>query len=337
MKHTSNPLVYYNSKLSHSGITSYKVFEHFNRRRHPHCLSNLLNQPAVHSKDVRFYADTFKSLSTDGERSSLIDEAIINLTYEDYQAFLSRSFLTRTLNPSQSRKTRYLCQKLQYYSANRNFSSKKTGVYSFRIAFLSLTAPATCEPSQLLNAFHHFLDYLRRTANCVYVWKKELGEESRRLHFHVMLNNFVPYYIISWKWKRLLINEGVEWPLKENGNPTDSHYRIELPRSKQKIGHYISKYMSKAYALPAEYGYISGHSAILDTCEEIRLIESDLPLDELEKIMESHKVIRSEFMSHVCVDLLHVKHIAPKIGALFEIQYLRFSETLTMPQKFYEC
>jgi hypothetical protein len=189
----------------------------------------------------------------------------------------------------------------------------------------------------MLDAFNHFLDYLRRTANAVFVWKKELGESGEKLHFHLMINNFIPFYIVSWKWKRLLINEGVSWPLNEKGIATDSHYRIELPRSRQKIGHYISKYMSKAYALPQEYGYISGHSKLLDTCAEIHIIESDLPLEELNRIMSSRKVIRSEFMSHVCVDLLHVKAIAPKIGALFEEQYIKFCETLTLPQKFYVC
>jgi hypothetical protein len=178
---------------------------------------------------------------------------------------------------------------------------------------------------------------LRRTANCVFVWKKELGETGEKLHFHLMINNFIPFYIVSWKWKRLLINEGVSWPLNDKGIATDSHYRIELPRSRKKIGHYISKYMSKAYALPSDYGYVAGHSKLLDTCEEIRLIESDLPLDELNALCSCRKVIRSEFMSHVCVDLLHVKAIAPKIGALFEDQYIRFSETLTLPQKFFDC
>jgi hypothetical protein len=331
------PLVYFNSKLSHSGITSYKVFENVDRRRHPHSLGNLLNQTTCNSEDVNYLVELFRTSLNNDERSSVVDQAIYMLSYEDYQAFLSRTFLSRTLNPNQSRKIRSLCQKLNYYSATRKFASKKSGAYSFRIGFLTLTAPISASPSQMLAAFDHFLDYLRRTANCVFVWKKELGELGKHLHFHVMINNFIPYYIVSWKWKRLLINEGVEWPLNEQGKPTESHYRVELPRSARKIGSYISKYMSKAYALPAEYGFISGHSKLLDTCAEIILIENDIPIDELDKIASCRKVIRSEFVSHVCVDLLHVKQIAPKIGALFEEQYLKFSEILTLPQKFYDC
>jgi len=333
----SQPLVYFNSKLSHNGITSYKVFEGLDRHRHPHSLGNLLNQGTCNSDDINGLVGLFRTCLNNDERSHVVDEAIATLTYEQYQAFLSRTLLTRSLNPAQSRKTRSLCQKLEYYTAARKFRSKKSGEYSFKIAFLTLTAPECASPSQMLNAFNHFLDYLRRTANCVFVWKKELGESGQKLHFHLMVNNFIPYYIVNWKWKRLLINEGVEWPLNEQGKPTESHYRIELPRSKRKIAHYISKYMSKAYALPQEFGYISGHSKLLDTCVEIRVIENDIPLDELNRIMSSHKVIRSDFVSHICVDLLHVKHIAPKIGALFESQYVKFCETITLPQKFFEC
>jgi hypothetical protein len=152
-----------------------------------------------------------------------------------------------------------------------------------------------------------------------------------------MLNNFIPYYIVNWKWKRLLINEGIIWPLNADGKPTESHYRIELPRSNKAIGHYLSKYMSKAYALPRIYGYISGHSKLLDECTDIKIIESDIPFDELERIMNGHKVIHGSYMSHICVDLLRVKKIAPKIGALFESQYLQFVEILTLPQKFNYC
>jgi hypothetical protein len=244
---------------------------------------------------------------------------------------------TRHLNETQSRKTRSLCQKLAYYSAVRKFKSQKSGEYSMKVGFLTLTAPVCATPVQMLAAFEHFCDYLRRTANCVFVWKKELGESHGKLHFHIMVNNFIPYYIVSWKWKRLLINEGVIWPLNEDGKPTESHYRIELPRSNKAIGHYLSKYMSKAYALPREYGYISGHSKLLDECSEIKIIESDIPFDELERIMSGHKVIHGSYMSHVCVDLLHVRQIAPKIGALFEKQYLEFCEAITLPQKFNYC
>jgi len=98
--------------------------------------------------------------------------------------------------------------KLAYYSGTRSFSSKKTGTHNFK-SHSNTHCPFQCQPRKSLAAFDHFLDYLRRTANAVFVWKKELGETGRALHFHIMLNNFIPYYIVNWKWKRLLINEGI--------------------------------------------------------------------------------------------------------------------------------
>jgi hypothetical protein len=286
---------------------------------------------------VKHLVEDYFSVDDKDMRSCVIDKAVEELNVAEYEQFLKQVYLTRKLNPTQSRKIRSLCQKLEYYSAVRKFQSKKSGNYSFKVSFLTLTAPDSATHTQMLSAFDHFLDYLRRTANCVYVWKKEIGESGGNLHFHLMINNFIPYYIVEWKWRRLLINEGVSWPVNNKGEPTKSHYRIELPRSKRKIGHYISKYMSKAYAMPKKDGYISGHSAILDELEEIKIIESDLPYEEINVIMSSHKVIRSEYVTHVCCDLLRVKNIAPRIGAIFEAQYIRFCEAITLPQRFHVC
>ena len=62
--------------------------------------------------------------------------------------------------------------------------------------------------------------------------------------------------------------EGVKWPLNEKGKPTNAHTRIELPKNKRLIAHYIAKYMSKAFEMPKEYGYISGHSEVLEDLKE---------------------------------------------------------------------
>jgi len=88
----------------------------------------------------------------------------------------------------------------------------------------------------------------------------------------------------------------------------------------------------KSLCLAAHIRIYSGHSKLLDECTDIKIIESDIPFDELERIMNGHKVIHGSYMSHICVDLSASKKIAPKIGALFESQYLQFVEILTLPQ-----
>lgn len=296
------PLVYWSAKLSHSGVTGFKVFENCPRKIHHNSLNNLKGFQAL--------------------------QAELNGEVKD-------PVMTRKLNEIQSRKCKQYCQKLAYYSATREFKSKKTGTYKFKVAFLTLTCPESTRDEQALAAFSAFLDYLRRTANCVYVWKKELGETNKKLHFHLLINNFIPYYIVSWKWKRLLIGQGVIWPLNLKGDPTESHYRIELPRNRRQVSHYISKYLSKAYDLPRSCGYVFGHSEVLKECKEIQLIEGDFPEEEIKLLRDSCKTIDDQFITHICVDLLKVKDWCPKLAAVFNEQYKTFVSLITLPQKFY--
>lgn len=309
----SSIVIYYQSKLSHSGVTHWKTFEGFPRKIHENSKRNLLNQ---FQKEL----DALPSATN----STANGEPVQNSVRTE-----------RHLNQAQSRKIKSLSNKLCYYSRVRSFVSKKTGSYKFKVAFLTLTAPVEASPDQSLKAFEYFLDYLRRTANCHFVWKKELGETGKALHFHILVNNFIPYYLVSWKWKRLLIAQGVRWTVNDKGEDTNAHTRIELPRSRKLIAHYIGKYMSKAYELPREYGYISGHSAILTDLKEPRYIEGDLPKDELLALADNFRTIRGDFVTHCSVDLRRVQYIAPTVYYWFLKQFNEFQDLLTLPQKYW--
>ena len=328
------PLVYWNNKLKHSGITAYKVFENVSRRYKNSSLQNLLNNRNFVNNDLNFFIDTFKGLSTDDERCRLNDEVIESLDKESYTIYLKQTRQIRNLNVSQSKKVRNLVDKLNYYTQTRHFESKRTGKHHMKIAFITLTSPASTSNEQMLSAFNHFLDYLQRTANCIYVWKKELGEENSKLHFHIAVNNFVPYYIINWKWKRLLINEGVQWPLNDRGRDTTSHYRIELPHNAKQISHYIAKYMSKAYDLPGSCGYVYGNSRILTQLKETDLSEFEIDFEEIKALKKVYRTIKHDYTEHICCDLLKIKDIAPQLYSYFEKQYVNFSEQITLPQRF---
>lgn len=286
----SEPVVHWQAKISHSGITGYKVYENCNRVIHKKSLLNLSEKKVLSSG--------------------------------------------RTLNKAQSRRVTRMCQKLAYYSATRIFESKKSGKYKFKVAFLTLTAPASATNEQRINAFNNFLNYLRRTANCVYVWKKELGKNEDNLHFHIMINNFIPFYIVDWKWKRLLMAEGVTWPLNEKGEHTKSHYRIELPKNAKHVARYVSKYLSKAEMIPKSLGYVAGHSDIINDCKEIEFIPDPDEEQEIKKLQETHYTIYEDHYTHICCNMLHAKKDFPRLGALFESMYMEFCEKLTLPQKF---
>lgn len=328
------PIVYWNNKLKHSGITSYKVFENITRRANHRSLQNLLNSKIFGNTELKYYIDTFQSLSNDDQKCSLNEEVCDKLSQNDWSTYLKQTRQIRNLNPAQSRKVKSLVDKLNYYTQTRQFKTSKKINVNMKVAFITLTSPAETTNTQMLLAFNHFLDYLQRTANCVYVWKKELGEENRKLHYHIVVNNFIPYYIIAWKWKRLLIAEGVEWPLNNEGHDTTSHYRIELPRNAKQISHYIAKYMSKAFDLPGNMGYIYGNSRILTELKEIDLPEWEVDANEISSLSKTNKTIKKDYTQHICCNLLHVKKIAPKLYEEFIKQYLSFSEKITLPQKF---
>jgi hypothetical protein len=313
LEKSTGPFVYWNSKFSHSGITGYKVFEGYSRKMNKNSLHNLLNQK--------------EQLAEFNAEMNMHHAAPINHV-PDKPKF-------RELSSQASKKCRHYCQKLCYYSGNRSFTSKKSGKYNFKVAFLTLTTPASCTAYQSLKAFELFLDYLRRTANCTYIWKKELGELNEGLHYHILINNFIPYYIVSWKWKRLLLAQGVTWPVNIEGKETSSHYRIELPRSLKKINYYVSKYVAKECKLPQEYGYIWGKSEVLDQCKEFQAMADDIPYEEVKILKTKFKVVRTEYITHICVDLLKVKDLAPELFTLFEQQYLEFQAKITLPQKFH--
>lgn len=328
------PVVYWNNKLKHSGITSYKVFENCHRKIHHRSLQNLLNSRSFSNPDLNYYIDTFQGLSSDDQRSHLNDEVCETLDQESYTLFLKQTRQIRNLNPGQSKKVKSIVDKLTYYSQSRQFTTSKNKILKMKVAFITLTSPEGTTNEQMLSAFNHFLDYLQRTANCHYVWKKELGEQNSKLHFHIVVNNFIPFYIISWKWKRLLIAEGVQWPLNDQGHDTTSHYRIELPKSAKQVSHYIAKYMSKAYDLPGNCGYVYGYSRILKELKEIDLSEWEINQDEYKELKKSYKTISHDYTQHICCNLLHVKKIAPQLYEHFIKQYVEFSQKITLPQKF---
>jgi hypothetical protein len=332
---TSDPVAVYEvSKLTHNGIIGYKRFEGLHRSVSKKSFENLLNMSNLSNECLSNLIREYKEATTDQIKKTVNNKAITLLNQEVYDIYLVKTHQSRKLNESQSRKIRKMSEKLSYYTQTRKFKSNKTGEYKMKIAFLTLTSPENANTQQLLSAFTKFLEYLHRTANCNYVWKKELGESGHHLHFHIVINNFLPYYIVSWKWKRLLIGEGVSFSNSNSNNDTNAHTRIELPKSVKQVSHYISKYMSKAYELPGDFGYIAGFSRVLNDLPEI-VVEPDSELnEEIRNLIKISKVIKHDYVSIICVDLLTIKDQFPKLFTVFEAQYLENSNKVTLPQRF---
>lgn len=303
---------YYNFKLSHNGLISYKQFENCTRHVRAKSLDNLLHYSSYEAEM--------------NDSSKPFDSCLGFINPEpEYR---------RQLSEKQSKACKKMCNKLVYYSKNRQFLSKKSGKYNFRTAFITLGAPESTTISQFLKAFDLFLDYLRRTANCVFVWKKEFGGVGNHLHVHILVNNFIPYYIIDWKWKRLLISQGVVWPKNKKGQDTSAHYRIELPRNAKSTGGYIAKYMAKVAVIDENIGYLWGKSKVLSDLKEIVLIEGEVNYDELYSIYSKFKTIGNEFVKICLVNFMKVNSIAPELYSLFKAQFFEFQSKISLPQRF---
>lgn len=296
-------LVYIQHKIAHNGICTYKVFEGITRAVHENSLNNLNN---YESKKI--------------EKDSTTKTEVIT-----------------GISKATSKRIFKYCQKLAYYSGTRKFKNSKDKEFSFKINFLTLTAPSNYTTQQINTAFEHFLDYVSRTANCHFVYKKEVGYKSGNFHIHLLLNNFIPYYIVSWKWKRLLIAQNSDWPKRENGKDYNAHTRIEIPKNKKQTTAYISKYLTKDSIIVEKVGKLWGFSRILKDCQEVTLIENDMDVEEYNKIIKVFKVIQDDFMTFVCCNPMHLKRLAPKLYAVFESMYDDFSNRITLPQKFYYC
>ena len=303
---------HYVYKLHHNGVTTWKDFEGRSRKMSMNSLMNLNN----------YQLDGFNEMMLPGAYDSC-------LGYKPIQQLKDGAY-----SKTQCKLIKRYTGKLMYYSSERKFTSKRSGNYRFKVAFLTLTAPESTSIPQFLAAFEKFLDYLRRTANCVYVWKKEMGKANDNLHVHLMINNFIPYYIVDWKWKRLLISEGVIWPLNDKGQHTSSHYRIELPKNSKQTGAYIAKYMSKEFIPDESIGRIWGKSKALDDCQELKLIEGDIDKGELFKLFSTNKTIGTDYVTLCICDLMKVQKYAPSIFSYFEKQFYEFQNILTLPQRF---
>lgn len=293
-------LVYFSHKISHTGITTFKVFEGFPRKVSDSSKLNLYqNRQNTHEKDSTTNINVGKRIS----------------------------------EQTGKRIFKY-CQKLAFYSAVRKFSTSKGKEFKFKVSFLTLTAPENYTTQQINKAFGHFLDYLTRTANCTYVYKKEVGHKSGHFHIHLLINNMIPYYIVSWKWKRLLMNENIDWPVSDNGKDTNSHSRIELPKSKRMVSAYLAKYMGKTDYVTENVGSLWGKSKVLDDCKEIQLIENDIDGEEYRKLAEVSRYYESEFVTFISVEWWKIKSFCPEIYKVFEKQYMDFSQRITQDQKF---
>jgi hypothetical protein len=108
------------------------------------------------------------------------------------------------------------------------------------------------------------------------VWKAEFQERGA-LHYHLLQSEFVPWYVLRWKWNSVMKKAGYlkQWALEhKNFNPPS----IDI-HSVWKVGNvaaYIAKYMSKEGPGPVQK---KGNGKIWDASTDVKVKRFSYPLD----------------------------------------------------------
>lgn len=138
-----------------------------------------------------------------------------------------------------------------------NEFTRKT--HKFRAAFVTLTLP----PGELVDAkwaarnlINPFLQRIRRNfPGLVYVWKRELQTKNRfQIHYHLIVNKFMPYMHIQRWWNELLWRNGLLEVYWKKFGMYDEFGNIRMPNStdvesvydSDKLKKYVNKYFLKS-------------------------------------------------------------------------------------------
>ena len=109
--------------------------------------------------------------------------------------------------------------------------------FSFKLSFLTLTLPCEQLHTDLFikkNMLNQLMIRLRKNFNCNnYLWKAE-KTKSKNIHFHILLDNYVPYSAVNIYWNSILSTNGYIKKYQENQtkfHENGFHFRKEFEKS----------------------------------------------------------------------------------------------------------
>ena len=133
------------------------------------------------------------------------------------------------------------------------FASGNIKTWSFRLAFITLTLSDVQIHSDeyikehLLQPFLYWLD---RYYNCFYVWKAE-SQINGNIHFHLTVDQYVPWKSVRAKWNKLLAKHGYCKVNQDGSNDKgDSATQIKAVLNEKQCARDIADYVAKKDKLP---------------------------------------------------------------------------------------
>lgn len=198
-----------------------------------------------------------------------------------------------------------------------------SGANRHKVVFITLTLPSkqmhtdTELKSKCLN---QLLTELRaKYGRLLYVWKAE-RQKNGNLHFHVLLNRYIPARELRERWNRILSKLGyIDVFESKHGhrdpNSTDVHSLYKDKRTGKRVVSvvsYMAKYMSKeGDEIEGRYWYASSELSSVDkVCLSVPTLDTSTPLfAEFGALctyiegLNSKRVIRDEYFTFACISL----------------------------------
>jgi hypothetical protein len=142
----------------------------------------------------------------------------------------------------------------------RKVTAPSGAVFPFRQGFLTLTLPgqATSDHKAVKKLIlDPFFTYARNVLGLRdYVWTAEIQPTTGRIHFHVLINQFMDKDLIRKAWNRACERSGIITPQEGNKPSTE----VEAIRSYHGSKSYAAKYLSKALKDHSILGRVWGAS-----------------------------------------------------------------------------
>jgi len=131
--------------------------------------------------------------------------------------------------------------------------NQKLFVKNFRLAFVTLTLPVKqfhTDNDIKKNCLAPFIDNLCKTHSVTqYIWRAE-KQVNGNLHFHMIINAPIPFYMIRYQWNKQLNKLGyIDKFYLKHGHRNPPTEQIVAPKKIKNLQSYLTKYLTKTQGL----------------------------------------------------------------------------------------
>lgn len=224
-----------------------------------------------------------------------------------------------------SRAIEYLVTLAQPKKVHEKLTGK---TINFKLAFITLTLPSAQihTDSEIINkCLNQFLVECRKYHNVKnYVWRAE-KQENGNIHFHLLIDKFIPWYMMRNSWNRILNKLGyVDRFQEKHGHSQPNSTDIHSTKRVKNIQAYLMKYMSKSEQNTNQSGRIWSCNQELSNVKGCQLYIDREVHEELQKIIEHCKprIFESQYFSVYCIKLKDVFKYSREILFKYFSDYL---------------